>query len=30
MESVNGTLKVECVYDMRFETREQARCANVE
>ena len=23
MESVNGTLKVECVYDMRFETREQ-------
>ena len=27
MESVNGTLKVECVHDMHFETREQARCA---
>ena len=24
MESVNGTLKVECVHDMHFETREQA------
>ena len=24
MESVNGTLKVECVHDERFETREQA------
>jgi putative transposase len=30
MESVNGTLKVECVYDMHLETREQARCAIVE
>ncbi len=24
MESVNGTLKVECVHDMHFLTREQA------
>jgi len=24
MESVNGTLKVECVHDMHFQTREQA------
>ena len=30
MESVNGTLKVECVHDERFETREQARQAIVE
>ena len=30
MESVNGTLKVECVYDMHFETREQARQAIIE
>ena len=30
MESVNGTLKVECVHDERFETREQARLAIVE
>jgi hypothetical protein len=30
MESVNGTLKVECVNDMLFETREQARQAIVE
>jgi hypothetical protein len=30
MESVNGTLKVECVHDMHFETRAQARCAIVE
>ena len=30
MESVNGTLKVECVNDMLFETREQARPAIVE
>ena len=30
MESVNGTLKVECVHDMHFETREQARLAIVE
>jgi len=30
MESVNGTLKVECVNDARFETREQARQAIVE
>ena len=25
MESVNGTLKVECVNDVHFEAREQAR-----
>ena len=30
MESVNGTLKVECVHDEHFETREQARRAIVE
>ena len=30
MESVNGTLKVECVHGMHFETREQARRAIVE
>jgi putative transposase len=30
MESVNGTLKVECVHDEHFETREQARLAIVE
>lgn len=30
MESVNGTLKVECVNDTLFETREQARQAIVE
>ena len=30
MESVNGTLKVECVHDVHFETREQARRAIVE
>ena len=30
MESVNGTLKVECVHDMHFATREQARQAIVE
>jgi transposase InsO family protein len=30
MESVNGTLKVECVNDVHFETREQARQAIVE
>ncbi len=30
MESVNATLKVECVHDMHFETREQARLAIVE
>jgi putative transposase len=30
MESVNGTLKVECVNDAHFETREQARQAIVE
>lgn len=30
MESANGTLKVECVHDMHFETREQARLAIVE
>lgn len=30
MESVNGTLKVECVHDAHFETREQARLAIVE
>ena len=30
MESVNGTLKVECVHDERFETRDQARQAIVE
>jgi transposase InsO family protein len=30
MESVNGTLKVECVHDVHFETREQARQAIVE
>jgi len=30
MESVNGTLKVECVNDEHFETREQARQAIVE
>lgn len=30
MESVNGTLKVECVHDEHFETREQARQAIVE
>ncbi len=30
MESVNGTLKVECVHDAHFQTREQARLAIVE
>ena len=30
MESLNGTLKVECVHDVHFETREQARQAIVE
>ena len=30
MESVNGTLKVECVHDVHFDTREQARQAIVE
>ena len=30
MESVNGTLKVECVHDVHFETREQARREIVE
>jgi putative transposase len=30
MESVNGTLKVECVHDVHFETRAQARQAIVE
>ena len=30
MESVNGTLKVECVHGEHFETREQARQAIVE
>ena len=30
MESVNGTLKVECVNDAHFETREQARQAIIE
>ena len=30
MESANGTLKVECVHDAHFETREQARLAIVE
>ena len=30
MESVNGTLKVECVHEEHFETREQARPAIVE
>lgn len=30
MESVNGTLKVECVHDEQFETRAQARQAIVE
>jgi putative transposase len=30
MESVNGTLKVECVHDVHFETREQAEQAIVE
>lgn len=30
MESVNGTLKVECVHDEHFQTREQARQAIVE
>ena len=30
MESVNGTLKVECVHEMHFKTREQARQAIVE
>ena len=30
MESLNGTLKVECVHDMHFETRAQARQAIVE
>jgi putative transposase len=30
MESLNGTLKVECVHDEHFETREQARQAIVE
>jgi transposase InsO family protein len=30
MESVNGTLKVECVHDEHFKTREQARQAIVE
>ena len=30
IESVNGTLKVECVHDVPFETREQARREIVE
>jgi transposase InsO family protein len=30
MESLNGTLKVECVHGIHFETREQARQAIVE
>ena len=30
MESVNGTLKVECVHDEHFETRAQAQRAIVE
>jgi putative transposase len=30
MESVNGTLKVECVHDVHFETRLQARDAIIE
>jgi transposase InsO family protein len=30
MESVNGTLKVECVHGVHFKTREQARQAIVE
>ena len=30
MESLNGTLKVECVHDVHFETREQARQAILE
>jgi putative transposase len=30
MESVNATLKVECVHDVHFETRDQARQAIVE
>ena len=30
MESLNATLKVECVHDVHFETREQARLAIVE
>ena len=30
MESANSTLKVECVHDVHFETREQARLAIVE
>ena len=30
MESVNGTLKVECVNDVRFKTRQEARQAIVE
>jgi len=30
MESVNGTLKVECVHDVHFATREQAKRAIVE
>ena len=30
MESLNGTLKVECVHDVHFETRAQARQAIVE
>jgi transposase InsO family protein len=30
MESVNGTLKVECVNDVRFKTREEARSAIIE
>ena len=30
MESVNGTLKVECVHDVHFRTREQARRAIIE
>jgi transposase InsO family protein len=30
MESVNGTLKVECVHDEHFQTREQARQAIVQ
>jgi putative transposase len=30
MESVNGTLKVECVHDVPFATREQAGQAIVE
>ena len=30
MELVNGTLKVECVHEVHFETREQAMCEIVE